>query len=547
MKKTFTIVHSTKNLDTVAPINTQVIVNHEPSKYDDKALRAFLAHNNEGLGFVGQTVMAEGTESNSVLYDIMENAGKKQGFLCVVVGHEKVKMGTHQKVEKVALIVEALDGVEEEQSSTNGAISGMKFKLLVKGATRQYKGKRHVLECLINGESALVGLKMNDDKIIAYYDDEPAGEVDPKSPDFDMAVKVVTTLGEYRAEAVNPDSSMFTAEFSVDEETMTYIKTGKKVLTLQDVKEEKSQFIPMERLQAIHDYLESAGMTSKQIMKVMETYKEYPADVRGRIPEPKVLFNDQFNGVKKTVTYLAKGKHLRLIGEKGTGKNVLTEVLAWVYQRPLYELSMNSQTDKMDLLGSKTFETVVEDGKEITKITFQKEALVEAMEVGGIINLDEINAADPSVLILLHSATDTRRSIEVPAYGKVVADDNFQVILTMNKDYVGTTTLNEAFRNRFTPILFPNTDSIAQMLKIRVKGAKASEITACDKIYKSILTLVRDGSMSMDVLTIRGFIDALDVSEDLGLREALVDNVANAVEDDDYRITVLGIIEDNLG
>lgn len=48
----------------------------------------------------------------------------------------------------------------------------------------------------------------------------------------------------------------------------------------------------------------------------------------------------------------------------------------------------------------------------------------------------------------------------------------------------------------------------------------------------------------MDCLTVRGFIDALDVIEDLDLKEALDDNIANRIEDEDYQQKVLNMIDD---
>jgi midasin (ATPase involved in ribosome maturation) len=169
------------------------------------------------------------------------------------------------------------------------------------------------------------------------------------------------------------------------------------------------------------------------------------------------------------------------------------------------------------------------------------------MELGGTLNLDEVNTADPAVLVMLHSIVDDRGSVEVPGYGRVKAHENFNIILTMNKDYIGTNSLNEATRDRFTPIIFPNNKSIAEMLQERVKGAKAVDIQLADRVYQSIMTLVQDGTLSMDCVTVRGFIDAVEVSEDLGLKEALEDCVGNRVEDDEYRETVMNIIDDILG
>lgn len=551
MTKTFTVLNVKQNLDKVAPIGT--ILNLKKDKdttFDENSIRVYLESDGSEVGFVGANYLAEGTEKNDVLADMMAKAGKTDGYLCRVIRYENVKMGANNKLDRTTLVIESLEEAEEENlnQQNSAANGGEKFQFSVKGSIRTYRAKKDVISGLIKGEEPLVGIKMQGDLIIATYNGEPAGEIDPKSGDYDLAVKVVTVLGEVTAKTSNPLNSTYNVDFAIDEESMMYVKTGKKVLTLQDVKEEKSSFIPMERLDAIQTYLENAGLKSKQIMKVMETYREYPTDISGRIPEPKVLFDDNFGAVRKTIIYLNKGKHLRLEGEKGTGKNVLTAVLAYIYQRPLYELSMNSQTDKMDLLGSKTFTTEVdENGKETTQIGFQKEALVEAMEVGGFMNLDEVNTADPSVLVMLHSIVDDRGSLEVPGYGRVKADDNFGMILTMNKEYIGTNSLNEATRDRFTPIIFPNNNSIASMLNARVKGAKAQDIHQADSVYKSIMTMVQDGTLSMDCITVRGFIDAVEVADELGLKEALEDNVANRVEDVEYRETVLNIIDDILG
>ena len=546
-KKQFTVINSKVDLNTKAPVNTIVTVKHEKTNnYDKHALRVYMEHNGEELGFIGATAVATGSELNSVLHDMMDKSNQLDGFPCIVVDHQVVMIGSNKKLKRTCLVVEPLNDVVAETSDAD--VSGVEFEFSVKGATKKYRGKVEVVTRLLDGESPIVGLKMDGDDIIAMYGDKSAGEIDPSSPNYDLAVKVISTLGEVTANTSSPLNATYKVKFKVDEETMTYIKTGKKVLTLQDVKDEKSKFIPKERLDAIHTYLEKAGLKSKQIMKVMQTYKEYPMDVQSRIPEPTVFFKDSFGGVRKTVIYMNKGKHLRLVGEKGTGKNLLTSVLAWVYQRPLFELSMNSQTDKMDLLGSKTFTTTVDaDGKEITQIGFQKEALVEAMEIGGFLNLDEVNTADPAVLVLLHSIVDDRGSVEVPSYGRVKADENFGIILTMNADYIGTNSLNEATRDRFTPILFPNNNSIASVLQERVKGAKAKDIQLADRLYKSIMNLIQEGSLSMDCITVRGFIDAVEVADDLGLKEALEDCVANRIEDEEYRVTVNSMIDDILG
>lgn len=544
----FTLVNVSGKMSTIAPLNTEVVVKLVATEHDPKALRAFLASDdNNNIGFIGDSKKAENSDVKGVLYDLMNKHDKLDGIRMMVVGFENIVVmeGSTNTVEVAILEVLPGEFIVEEPVLEGETV----FELKVKGSNIANPKKSAVVQALLDNSPAEVTLKFDEStsEVLAIYDGGRAGVVDSESPGYDEAVKVLAHMKEMPASTKMPLQSTYIARMKVDEETIVFVKTGKRPLTLSELKEEKSSFIPMERLDRIEKYLEARGLSKKQIMKVMQTYKEYPAEIQARIPEPTVQFADSFGGVKKTIVYLNKGKHLRLIGEKGTGKNLLTTTLAWIYQRPLYELSMNAQTDKLDLLGSKTIDSTVVEGKEVTKIGFQKEALVEALEVGGFLNLDEVNTADPAVLVLLHSIVDDRGSIEVPSYGRVQADDNFGIILTMNVDYVGTTQLNEATRDRFTPILFPNNESIANLLKARVPSAKAEDIKLADRIYKDMMKLVQNNNLSMDCITIRGFIDALEVIEDLGIEEAMIDSVANRIEEKEYRLTVTQLIDKVVG
>ena len=548
---TFTIVNSQKDLDSVAPVNTCLTIKPDASAtFDKKALRAYLPGESDWIGFVGKVQVATGSAKNEELHKIMEENNKLDGIDVIVIGHETLMMGTNgNKPLKVAIVqVVETEILAKEDAPVEGEIV---FDLTVLGKATQHTKKVGVIKDLMAGDAVTLTLKYEDSngvpELSVERDGKSAGVVDTKSSSYAEAVKVMSVMKTHPVKAKNPSNGKYTVSLKVTEETMVYIRTGKRPLTLEELKEEKSKFIPKERLDRIQSYMEKSGLSQKQIMKVMQTYREYPAEVQSRIPEPTVAFADSFGGVKKTVVYLNKGKHIRLIGEKGTGKNLLTSTLAWIYQRPLFELSMNAQTDKLDLLGSKTFEEVMVDGKPFSRIGFQKEALVEAMEYGGFLNLDEVNTADPAVLVLLHSIVDDRGSIEVPSYKRVQADDNFAMILTMNVDYVGTTPLNEATRDRFTPILFPDNDSIQKLLKARVPSAKAADIQLADRVYQEMMKDVSAGSLSMDCITVRGFIDALEVMDELGLYESLVDNVVNRVEDMEYRETVKNIVDDVVG
>lgn len=568
---TFTILNTNQDLNTL-PVGTKLLVKTEPTQFSAKALRAYEYGKTEDVGFIGKHKLAEGTDVVDVLYDLMETHDKlSTGIEVVVVDFGEVEMTHSSSSLRKVLIVEVVPSELKSESDDILDEGGVVLNLKMKGSAVKNPKKSDVIKKIMSKEleddtkaeqfyelfKLSIDSKTND--IVATVatsssnlsETQLAGTADSSTEDYEMAFKVLSTLeaGDIKFVVKNPANATYEVEMIISEENMHFVRTGERPLSLGELKEQKAELlgVDVERLNRIQDYLEKSGVSKKGIEAIFHSYKKYPEEVQSRIPEPSVQFSDSFGGVKKSVVYLNKKKHLRFVGEKGTGKNLLITTMAWIYQRPLYELSMNAQTDKMDLLGSPTLNAELVDGNVLQKVEFQKQALIEAMEYGGFMNLDEVNTADPAVLVLLHSIVDDRGTIEVPNYGRVQADDNFGMILSMNVDYVGTTPLNEATRDRFTPIVFPENESIAKLLKARVKSAKKEDITLADRVYKEMMKKVQDGRLSMDSITVRGFIDALEVLDELTLEEALTDNVVNRVEDREYRDTVAEIVDKVVG
>lgn len=457
------------------PVGSTVAFEQDPAKYqyDQFAVKALVDGNEVGSVSASPNTTVTGCVLNKELHPLLSN-GTIEG---VVVSHGSVTFRGNSGT-RTALVVE-IEIKTARATKASGGGNIMKYTCKVKGSTRTYLGKLDVLADVQAGKSTFVTLSKEDENIIAHYNNKPAGIVDErKSPDtteFNKVIDVVAVMGSVTAKVVNAGGSVYTIEFEIDEKALNDAKSGKKVLTLDEVKNNivAQDICTMDKLQEIEDYLISTGHSRKQIIRVFSTYRKYDAQYQGRIPEkPDTVFQnyDGFNAVKKAVIYMLKGKFLRFVGEKGTGKNNLITTLAWIFQRPLYEVSLNRDFDKLDMVGSKTLSvegdfaeisepTVVDKGligwlkslvtiikdtantflRKTTKVMFDKEALIEAMEVGAIINYDEVNTADPALLVMLHSITDSRRSIQVTGYGKVVAEENFSIILTMNKDYQGAT------------------------------------------------------------------------------------------------------------
>lgn len=560
MKIKVTALNATKDIEL--KVGEEVILIHNPQskgyQYDKKAIDVYDSTKTTQLGVIGNkfgSTVIDDTTNNEELYDQMvkRNLMKSDGTMSIkgkVVGEGKVYF--RNSTTRKAIIIEVY--LPNLQTSNT-----LNFELVVRGSVKEYPGKTAVLKAVQQGLDTQVYLESDGVDIIAHImdgDEKIKSGIVSKSEKGDLErLKAFLEILSKRdvaqqATVTSVKGNAYTVSFTIEKEMFEDVMAGRVIKTLEEVKNEviSNGIVEEQTLQEIEKYLTDNKVPQKHIKMVFEKMKVYKDDVAIRIPNPVVRYKDTAGLVKKAVIYLNKGKHLRLVGEKGTGKNVLIETLAWVYQRPLYEMALNSQTDKMDILGSKTFESELdENGHEKTVMSFEKEVLVEAMEVGGFMNLDEVNTADPSVLVLLHPIADGRGRLEVPGYGLVEADSNFGLLLTMNRDYIGTTPLNEATRDRFVPILFPEVPSIAQVLATRVPGASPNDIALADSVYGSILKLVKNGELTNDCITNRGFIDALEVSDDLGLFDALIDNVANRIEDEEYRNTVASIIDSVCG
>lgn len=550
------VANGDKNMDF--PANTYVDIVKNPSNASFLVKNTF---NGENICIITPTPYTGSVSGFSTYAELKEavelNNGKVSGMIEGVVDENKAI-----KFVGIQLTVEV--GGKAVSGSGASSTGTKEYLFKVKGLATQHTAKIDVINYLRtdaeNGELE-VELKYDEAKkiLVTYHKDKSAGEIKRLASfteEDEMNYEELVTLikndepkHSITVTAKNPSQNAYDISFSIEQEVLDALLSGKKIETVDSVINGIT-FVNKERLKAIKKYLEGNKLNPEQIIKVFKTMREYDEEATSRIPtNPKTLYEDSFGGVKKSIIYMLKGKHLNMTGEKGTGKNVMITTLAWVFQRPLYEVSLNSEFDKYDLLGSKDFqyEKDEETGQTIQKIGFAKEAFVQAMESGGIINLDEVNTANPAVLVQLHSVVDDRGSIQVPHLGRVVAKDNFAVILTMNKDYHGTNALNEATNDRFTPILFPNNDSLKDVLNKRVPGAKYSQISDADKVYKDILEQVRNGVLDKDCITVRGYIDALEVADDLGLGEALVDNVANRIQDDGFRKDVLNIIDNHIG
>lgn len=138
------------------------------------------------------------------------------------------------------------------------------------------------------------------------------------------------------------------------------------------------------------------------------------------------------------------GLFAMIIGPKGTGKTTLVKAFGAEIGRTLYPVNFSLRTRESHLVGTKTLEN--------GEVGFVDGILVESMKLGGLLYLDELNAAEADVLLRLDEALDDRRQVVLKeSEGQTItASKGWTVIATINPlSHVGTKELPPQLLSRF--------------------------------------------------------------------------------------------------
>ena len=149
-----------------------------------------------------------------------------------------------------------------------------------------------------------------------------------------------------------------------------------------------------------------------------------------------------------------------LVGPTGAGKTHAIRLVAKELGIPYVRLNLNRMTTVEDFVG----QWVPEKGG---GYKWNDGMLTRLMRYGGVVVVDEINAAPPEILFVLHSVTDDERQIVLTQKdGEVVkAHPDFWFVATMAPEYYGTEKLNQALKDRFEVVLqYPYDISIERQL-----------------------------------------------------------------------------------
>lgn len=225
-------------------------------------------------------------------------------------------------------------------------------------------------------------------------------------------------------------------------------------------------------------------------------------EVRDRIVHPEIPFYGK--EVFEMAAYgLLQGENILLTGTKATGKNVLAENLAYLFGRPLYNISFHVNTDSSTLIGTDTFRN--------NEVQLRTGPVYQSAVNGGFAVLDEVNMAKNDAVSVLHAALDYRRVIDVPGYDKIQMDDAARFIGTMNYGYAGTKELNEALVSRFLVIDMPaaEEETLSRVLSYLFPDMKAAGMEQVCGLFLDLQTKAANHEISTKPLDMRGLIGAL--------------------------------------
>ena len=261
-------------------------------------------------------------------------------------------------------------------------------------------------------------------------------------------------------------------------------------------------------MEDLFTFLESEGVDAALLQGVKAFRDAHPvtAELKERVPQPEYFYYGKKTWELALAALLA-GKNLLLAGPKATGKNVLSENLAALFARPMWNVSFHINTDAAALVGTDTY-----DGH---AVVFRPGPIYLCAEQGGFGVLDEINMAKNEALAVLHAALDFRRSLDVPGYRRIDLREETRFIATMNYGYAGTRDLNEALTSRFAVLDMPviSEENLQKLISRRYPGINVKIRDQLVKLYGELERKAESAEISDSALDLRGLLDAIALME----------------------------------
>ncbi len=232
-------------------------------------------------------------------------------------------------------------------------------------------------------------------------------------------------------------------------------------------------------------------VTSEALESIENSYNApaaLPLEEKNLIPEknPGFVSFGCFSDVKKIIAS-ELFYPVFITGLSGNGKTMCVEQACAVLKRELIRFNVTVETDSDDLIGGFR----LQDGNTV----WHNGPVVEAMEKGAILLLDECDLASNKIMVL--QSVLEGKPLFLKKIGKVVhPKPGFNIIATANTKgkgsddgrFIGTNVLNEAFLERFSVTFEQNYPSVSNETKILEKLAKSIDLEGEEDFIKKLVS-----------------------------------------------------------
>ena len=231
----------------------------------------------------------------------------------------------------------------------------------------------------------------------------------------------------------------------------------------------------------LKDYKAGIGKWNLSVQEVREQLETVVKQTESLIPskDPNFVAFGNFSDIKKVIQ--SKIYYPTFItGLSGNGKTFGVEQACASLGRELIRVNITVETDEDDLIGG--FRLV--DGNTV----WHNGPVIEALERGSVLLLDEIDLASNKILCL--QSILEGKGVYLKKIGRWVSPaSGFNVIATANTKgkgsddgrFIGTNVLNEAFLERF-PLTFEQ-EYPTPTVEVKMLNNYCKELNCCDKEF----------------------------------------------------------------